>query len=149
MRDVDSIIVRLLADGRLRVDIATGNVFAARSNTPAKAIGTMTRKGYLRACVNIEDGRVHVMLHRVVWIAANGVPPPGMQIDHGPLGKACNAIANLDLVTGVENMRRATRAGAFRAVGRRDGIRAKDGRFAKKAAGRLLDGVEHNGFPDL
>lgn len=149
MRNVDSIIKRLLDEARLRVDLETGEVFAPRSNTPCKPIGTLTRKGYLRACINVDGKQVHVMLHRVVWICAHGVPEPQLQIDHGPRGKSCNAPSNLEAVTGVENMRRATVAGAFQGVGRRDGIRDHKGRFGKKIAGRLLDGIEHNGFPEV
>lgn len=111
MRDVDQIIVRLLEAGRLRVDFETGNVFAPKSNTPDKPIGTLTAKGYLRACINFDGRQVHVMLHRVVWIAANGVPPVTHQIDHGPRGKAINALSNLEAVPGPENMRRAAASG--------------------------------------
>lgn len=97
MRNVDSIIKRLLDEARLRVDLETGEVFAPRSNTPCKPIGTLTRKGYLRACINVDGKQVHVMLHRVVWICAHGVPEPQLQIDHGPRGKSCNAPSNLGL----------------------------------------------------
>lgn len=147
MRDVDQIIKRLLDEGRLRVDTDTGSVFATRSNTPNKPIGTLTRKGYLRACLTVDGQQVHVMVHRVVWIAEHGVPEPGLQIDHGRRGKTCNALSNLEAVPGVENMRRAAADGKFRHVGRRDGIRDHAGRFGKKAAGRLLDGRTHDEFP--
>ena len=184
MRDVDQLIVRLLDAGRLRVDFVTGHVFAPRSNTPDKPIGTLTAKGYLRACVNFEGQQVHVMLHRVVWIAAHGIPPRGYEIDHGPAGKAVNAISNLEAVPGQENMRRAVVHGLMRPVcgsdhhaakltikdvseireraalgdtgaelGRAFSIsesharRVARGDRWKRAAGRLLDGVEHNGMP--
>lgn len=185
MRDVDQIIMRLLDLGRLRVDFETGHVFAPKSNTPDKPIGTLTAKGYLRACLNFEGRQVHVMLHRVVWIAANGIPPETHQIDHGPRGKAINALSNLDAVTGQENIRRAVVGGLLNppcgsnhyaaklsvedvveirsrsahgesgaTLGRAFGISegharriARGERWA--AAGRLLDGREHNGMPSF
>lgn len=141
MRDIDKIIVRLLELGRLRVNFETGHVFSPKSNTPDRPIGTLTAKGYLRACISFEGRQVHVMLHRVVWIAANGIPPATHQIDHGPRGKAINALANLEAVPGTENMRRAVRDGLTNG-GWRNAPRDKaTGRFAgKKASGRLLDG---------
>jgi len=116
MRNIDVIIKRLLDTGRLRVDFKTGQVFSLKSNTPEKPIGTATAKGYLRACVNFEGKQVHLMLHRVVWIAANGIPPEGYQIDHGPLGKSVNALSNLEAVTGDENIRRAVENGLLKPV---------------------------------
>lgn len=149
MRDLDDIIVRLLAAGRLRADCERGLVYAPRSNTPEKPIGTVTKKGYRRACLHIDGDQVHVMVHRVIWVATHGPLPPGYQIDHGLLGKIDNRLSNLDAVTGRENMRRGADAGLFRNVGRKDGIRDSKGRFREKTrAGRLLDGVEHNSSPE-
>lgn len=148
MRDVDEIIKSLLDQGRLRVDFETGHVYSPRSNTPKKPIGTITHKGYLRACINHSGRQVHVMLHRVVWIAANGIPPKGYQIDHGPGGKAVNALRNLEAVAGLENMRRAARDGLTNGGWKNAPRDPSTGRFIGKArAGRLLDGVEHNGMP--
>ena len=148
MRDIDGVIARLLYEGRLVVDFETGDVFAPKSNTPNKPIGTFTAKGYLRACINYEGRQVHLMLHRVVWIAAHGIPPEGHQIDHGTEGKAMNALRNLEAVSGGENMRRAARNGLTNG-GWRDGPRDKrTGRFiGKKAAGRLLDGRTWDQMP--
>lgn len=149
MRNIDQIIKRLLDEDRLRTDPETGHVYAPRSNNPDKPIGTITKKGYLRACINFDGRQVHVMLHRVIWISVHGIPEPRFQIDHGIEGKAVNRIANLEAVPGNENMRRAAENGLTNG-GWRDAIRdPKTGRFrSKKAAGRLLDGVEHNGFPE-
>ncbi|WP_333826900.1 HNH endonuclease [Pararhodobacter sp.] len=125
MRNNDVIIKKLLASGRLRADLKTGRVFSSKSNTPDKPIGTATVKGYLRACVNFEGKQVHVMLHRVVWIAAHGIPPEGHQIDHGPMGKSFNALSNLESVTGGENIRRAVEGGLLKPVCGSDHYAAK------------------------
>jgi HNH endonuclease len=143
----DLAILALIEAGRLRVDTSEGLVYAPRSNTPSKPIGALTSKGYLRACITLGGRQMHFMVHRIVWVSANGPVPRGFQIDHGKEGKAVNRIQNLDCVTGPENMRRAVRDGKFTHVGRRDGIRDMAGRFDFKRAGRTLDGVTHNTFP--
>lgn len=148
MQSNDSIIAALLSEGRLTVDRNTGNVFAPRSNNPAKAIGAVTKKGYLRTCINYNGSQVYIMIHRVAWIDSHGVPSdPALQIDHKNTIKNDNRPDNLEAVPNAENMRRATAAGLFRHVGRRDGIRDSKGRFGKKLAGRLLDGRTWDEFP--
>lgn len=138
----DTMIVSLLKDGRLRADTVAGLVFAPRSNTPEKPVGAMTRKGYLRVCINVRGRQHHFMAHRIVWVAAHGPLAAGLQIDHGPGGKSDNRLANLEAVTGEENMRRAVRDGKFANVGRRDSVRDGKGRF-----GRLLDGQTYDAMP--
>lgn len=145
----DHLIVRLIAEGRLVVDAENVHVYATFSNTPEKPAGATTKKGYLRICVTINGKQHHFMAHRVVWVSVHGPLKPGHFIDHGPAGKACNRIDNLDAVTNRENMRRAVRDKKFAGVGRRDGIRDEKGRFGKARAGRLLDGIEHNGMPEM
>lgn len=151
MRNADLLIQKLLGMGRLRVDFETGHVYAPKSNTPTKPLGAKTRKGYLRTCINLNGERAYIMLHRVVWIAANGIPPTGTQIDHGKDGKTDNRLSNIEAVTGAENIRRATKDGLLCKGGWRDGPRDnKTGRFlGKHAAGRLLDGQEWNQFPEV
>ena len=144
----DELILSLLSDSRLRVDTKAGLVYAPRSNTPSKAIGARTGKGYLRACINVDGRQRHFMVHRIVWVSVHGPVPDGWQVDHVNRRKADNRIVNLEAVPGAVNMRRAKLAGAFAHVGRKDGIRDEKGRFAKKRAGRLLDGREWHEFPD-
>lgn len=144
----DEMTAHLLAVGRLRVDAEDGLVYAPRSNTPDKPVGALTRKGYLRLCVNVGGKQHYFMVHRIVWVSAHGPLPPGFQIDHGKGGKTDNRLSNLEGVTGAENMQRGVRDGKFTNVGRRDGIRDSKGRFGFKArAGHLLDGREHHEFP--
>lgn len=146
----DLAILALIKNQRLRVDAEAGLVYATKSNTPDKPIGTLTKKGYLRACINICGQQMHFMVHRIVWVSVYGPLPPNHQIDHGPAGKAVNRITNLEAVTGLENMRRAARAGMTNG-GWRDGPRnPRTGQFiSKKAAGRLIDGVEHSAMPEV
>lgn len=144
----DEMIAHLLSVGRLRVDAEAGFVYAPRSNTPDKPVGALTRKGYLRLCVNIDGKQHHFMVHRIVWVSVHGPLPFGFQIDHGSGGKVDNRLSNLEAVTCAENMRRGARDGKFANVGRRDGIRDSKGRFGRKhRAGRLLDGRTHDEMP--
>ena len=144
----DLAILALIESGRLRVDADAGLVFAPKSNTPDKPIGALTAKGYLRACISVAGKQMHFMVHRIVWVSVNGPVPPWHQIDHCDTVKTNNRIGNLDAVLGVVNMARAKAAGLCRANGRKDNARDEKGRFGKKAAGRLLDGRTHDGFPE-
>lgn len=112
MQSRDDLIVSLIASGRLRVDAASGLVYAPRSNTPTKPVGARTKKGYLRLCMNVGGKQVHFMVHRIVWVSVHGPVAEGWEVDHGNRKKTDNRIGNLEAVPGSENMRRATEAGA-------------------------------------
>ncbi len=112
----DAIILALIEGGRLRVDAVNGLVYAPRSNTPNKPLGTPTKKGYLRTCICIDGKRRrhYFMVHRIVWVSVNGPPPAGYEIDHKNRSKSDNRISELEAVSGEENRRRATIDGAYR-----------------------------------
>lgn len=143
----DAIIRELMAGGRLKIDASAGLVYAPKSNTPNRSISAVIKKGYLRACLNIAGKQVHFMVHRIVWVALHGPIPDGYQIDHRDGDKQNNSIANLEAVPPAVNMQRAKEAGLYAGNGRRDGVRDASGRFGKKRAGRLLDGVLHDAYP--
>lgn len=138
----------LAARGRVIVNEASGRIFSLASNTPRRPLGATTKKGYVRICVSMDGQQYHGLAHRIVWVMANGPIPDGAQIDHLNGNKADNRLANLDLVTGAENMRRAAMNGLTNG-GWRDGPRdPKSGQFlGKKAAGRLLDRRTHDEVP--
>lgn len=143
---LEPFIPSLIAGGHLRVDFSSGEIFSSKSNTPQKPLGAITAKGYLRVCITVDGCQAHALAHRIVWIAKYGQLPDGAQIDHIDGVKTNNRVANLDAVSGAENMARAAKSGLTNG-GWRDGPRdAVTGRFiGKRRAGRLLDGVEHNG----
>lgn len=133
-------VPRLVDIGRLRVDFDTGLIYSEASNTPDRSLGSLTRKGYLRVCVVVDGKQAHALAHRVVWCAANGPVPNGMQIDHLNGEKTDNRLANLQCVSGDENMKRAAKAG-FTNGGWRDGPRDPvTGRFVsiKARAGKAV-----------
>lgn len=143
----DLAILSLIEAGFLLIDAEAGLVFSPRSNTPEKPIGSVTAKGYLRACISVAGKQMHFMVHRIVWVSVNGPLPIGHEIDHCDTVKTNNRIGNLEAVPGVVNMARAKSAGLCRSNGRKDNTRDAKGRFGKKAAGRLLDGRTWDGFP--
>ena len=102
----------LVRDGTLSID-ADGCVWRCfvivhgerRPVTPRRA-ENVGGKGYLRVTLQLPLGRLgQVMAHRLVWEAANGPIPPEMQINHRDLNKRNNNLANLEVVTGSENIR--------------------------------------------
>ena len=147
---LEPLIPGLVAAGRLRVEFNTGLLYSPKSNTPEKALGALTAKGYLRVCLNIDGKQYHALAHRIVWVARHGPIPEDLQIDHADTIKTHNWLANLEAVRGAENMARAARNGLTNG-GWRDGPRdAATGRFVGKArAGRLLDGREWNEMPGV
>ena len=63
--------------------------------------------GYLQMGVCFDGMERRALAHRIVWIAANGVPPNGLTINHINGIKTDNRIANLELITHQENMTHA------------------------------------------
>ncbi|MDE2107019.1 MAG: HNH endonuclease [Patescibacteria group bacterium] len=147
MRDAD--IQSLIVSRLLVIDIERGLVFSPNSNTPDRPLGAVTKKGYLRTCLNCCGSPKTVMVHRIVCIAAHGIPPAGRPfVNHINGKKTDNSSRNLEWVSHTENMSHSRRLGLHRHCGRSDGIRDGFGRFGKKSAGRLLDGREWSEFPN-
>lgn len=101
--------------------------------------------GYVKVRVGVDhplaDPNGYAYEHLVVWCAA-GRPRPSADetLHHKNEDKADNRISNLELLTRSEH-----NAHHIAERGRRE-----NGQFAAdgEAAGRLLDGIEHNGFPE-
>ena len=64
-----------------------------------------TKKGFLKTTVNHNGYRVigKTTVSHIIWVAANGPVPYGMQIDHINGNKQDNRLCNLHLVTASEN----------------------------------------------
>lgn len=52
-----------------------------------------------------DGGYQATLVHRVVWVAANGPIPPGMTVDHICRNKRCCRLDHLRLLTNLDNAR--------------------------------------------
>lgn len=104
--------ITLLRTGVLSID-AEGHIWRHAISVRGRSVAVVPRraeniggKGYLRLTLQIPGtGLVQTMAHRVVWEAANGPIPDGLQINHKDLNKTNNRLDNLEVVTGAENIR--------------------------------------------
>lgn len=83
------------------VNFLTGEVTSMRWH--GKKMGCLNTKGYL--VINLRSGttRKQVKVHRLVWIAKNGIPPKGTVLDHINRKKSDNRLCNLRLVDAAGN----------------------------------------------
>ena len=116
--DRKAVLARVLSwveDGTLSIDV-NGRVWRhfelrrrGRVAVPVRRAENKAHKGYLAITIHQRDsGRSvtrSVLAHVLVWVAAKGPIPDGMQINHKDLNKANNDLDNLELVTGAENIR--------------------------------------------
>lgn len=66
---------------------------------------------YLKVALYRDGKSKHISVHRLVMRAFVGAPPEGMEVRHGPGGRADNRLANLSYGTHVENVRDRWRDG--------------------------------------
>lgn len=72
--------------------------------------GNLNASGYGRIWVDYSDlGKKQRYVHRMAWESFFGPIPEGYEIDHLCCNPACYYIKHLDLVTRLENKRRADR----------------------------------------
>lgn len=108
----DKLIADLISDGTISVDLTAGHAFSSRSNTPTKPLGSPTKKGYIRVALTVKGKCRALMVHRIIWIAANGIPPESTpQINHKDTCKSNNSIGNLELQTNAGNAQHAAMHG--------------------------------------
>lgn len=114
----DEYIAWNIAEGNIIVDTKQGLVFGTRGpggapyKEPKQLAGTDER-GY--RVVSIRNGatKLRCRVHRIVWIAANGLIPEGYVIDHINNNKLDNRIENLQLLTPGENSTKASQDGLY------------------------------------
>lgn len=82
------------------VNFKEGSVYSVQAH---RALGCKNLKGYRVATLHLNGDRKQVKLHRVIWIAKNGIPPLGKVIDHINRKKDDNRIENLRLADPVLN----------------------------------------------
>ena len=102
----DPVIIEALRSGVITADPETGRVYR---NGRMVAAG-VTRAGYRITRV----AKRNCLQHRIVWIAANGPIPDGLEINHRNGLRDDNRLANLELVTRSQNVRHARANAALR-----------------------------------
>jgi len=128
----DYVVERLLETGRIEVDFETGEVFNLRSHKSGKPVGLPSKKGYLRTNFWIDGVQRSVFNHRIVWIAAHGIPlNRHLEIDHINGIKNDNRLVNLEAVLPVVNVGRAIQRGTWNG-GWRNAPRNTKGHFLPK-----------------
>lgn len=82
----------------------TGQVFRTRDGR--EVLFPQDSNGYQRFSIWFAGMNIRVMKHRVIWIAAHGLPPYdiSMTIDHMNGDKSDNRIENLQLISQDENL---------------------------------------------
>lgn len=115
----DEFCAALLAAGWVTVDVDTGTVYRHRGpggrllDQRVEVPGTEV-KGYLVATFQLDGERRQVRLNRLVWVAAHGIPEPGLDVCHRDDVKHHNGIGNLYLATGAQNSADAAATGRYR-----------------------------------
>ena len=102
----DELTALALSLGTIKVVPEEGRVFVLRGpggiTIEPREAGTEC-SGYLVANLSADGVKKQVRLHRVVWIAVNGIPPKGMAVCHQNNNKKDNRIENLYLATKEQN----------------------------------------------
>lgn len=94
-RNTDPYSLEAIRSGRVIVDVENG-IITRPSGKRAEHLDK--RLGYGRVWV-CKSPAIFAMAHRVVWLAAHGKIPPGLQVNHINGTRFDNRIANLELVT--------------------------------------------------
>jgi hypothetical protein len=97
--DADWIASALLGRSMIRADTAAGELWWPD--------GTRAEKLHAALYGWVEVGPACVAAHRVIWIAAEGEIPPGLQVNHMNRLRWDNRRPNLELVTFGNNVRHA------------------------------------------
>lgn len=115
----DEYIAWNLAAGNIIADVKTGKVYGTRGpggcpyKEPKELAGTMLN-GYRVVSIRNNTTKLQCRVHRIIWIAANGVIPDGYVIDHINNNKEDNRLENLQLLTPEENSHKAKDDGLYK-----------------------------------
>jgi hypothetical protein len=103
----EALVVLLIEAGRLSVSIHSGRAWMrkTRADEWKELVPRDNGQGYGVVNVGFRGTTIKMTMHRLVWIAANGEIPAGVEIDHLNRDVSDNRIDNLRLVTHSENLR--------------------------------------------
>lgn len=114
----DEYIAFNLATGQIIADCENGKVYTTKGpggnilKEPKELSGTII-KGYRVVSIRNGDVKKQCRVHRVIWIAKNGIIPDGLVVDHINNDKLDNRISNLQLLTAKDNSTKASKDGLY------------------------------------
>lgn len=114
----DEYIAVNIATGQIVVDCESGEIYTTkgpggvRLKEPKKLDGSNVN-GYKVVSIRNGQTKMQCRVHRIVWIARNGVIPNGCVVDHINNDKTDNRICNLQLLTAEENSHKAWQDGRY------------------------------------
>lgn len=114
----DEVIVAALVNGDILVNFETGKVYGTRGSSGValsvpRELGCRHPSGYMVANISANGSKKQVRLHRVVWIAAFGVPGSHQIVAHKNNKKDDNRLDNLKLLTPQQNSTEAAQDGLY------------------------------------
>ena len=89
--------LNLYKDGKIEINFETGDVFSYLSGNK-HLLNSHHTSGYLQASAgDSRSDRNYILLHRLIWIVANGEIPEKIEINHKNGIKNDNRLSNLEL----------------------------------------------------
>ena len=115
----DEYIAWNLAEGYIIADCDKGTVYATRGpggipyKQPKELSGSIVN-GYKVVSIRNNSTKLQCRVHRIIWIAQNGIIPDEYVMDHINNDKLDNRISNLQLLTPKENSSKAKEDGLYK-----------------------------------
>ena len=97
----DEICLEVYRSGFVSVDFVMGRIHLVRYGN--REAGCLNCRGYRVMTLHFNGIRRQVKCHRLIWVAANGIPPKGEVIDHINRIKSDNRLSNLRSVSECRN----------------------------------------------
>lgn len=128
--------LNLYNEGKIKVDFDTGEVWSFLSGKNWHLLDGRHKSGYLQATAGLSrSDRNHMLLHRLIWIVANGEIPDNIEVNHKNGIKSDNRLINLELTNKSENALHS-----YRILGNKGGaLRGENATKAKLKAYQVLE----------